>query len=294
MMRRVAVAAATAGGVTTIAFAENKKTTNYIAVYLDAESSKRLRSEFNLKGANEQCDHVTLKFNPSSEVMSAFEPLFGTHAIIDVLAYAEDEHCQAIYVDVRASSTGGRIQTFNNYPHVTLSCEGQTGDLYAPMYSNVLFERLAGRQIFVKGQKVFRSEWKGQLPRFEENNLDYPATEARMRGSSLKLTGMVCCEDQYDRAEEDCKVIEQEAAPSEEASSEEGTSEEGTEGEPEKAECGFCLFMRAGPCGDQFKAWEKCLEKCKEEGTLCVGPYMCWVPTLRVVDCAFPSYSYHP
>ncbi|KAL6176244.1 PREDICTED: uncharacterized protein LOC101310609 isoform 2 [Fragaria vesca subsp. vesca] len=28
----------------------------------------------------------------------------------------------------------------------------------------------------------------------------------------------------------------------------------------EKGECGFCLFMKAGPCGERFTAWEQCVK----------------------------------
>lgn len=43
--------------------------------------------------------------------------------------------------------------------------------------------------------------------------------------------------------------------------------EENEEEVKEKGECGFCLFMKAGPCGERFTAWEQCIkesEKSKE------------------------------
>ena len=30
-------------------------------------------------------------------------------------------------------------------------------------------------------------------------------------------------------------------------------------------ECGFCKFMRAGPCGAPFTAWEACIEGCRDD-----------------------------
>ncbi len=36
--------------------------------------------------------------------------------------------------------------------------------------------------------------------------------------------------------------------------------------EEEEEECGFCLFMKAGPCGNQFSAWEKCVEGAEASG----------------------------
>lgn len=43
--------------------------------------------------------------------------------------------------------------------------------------------------------------------------------------------------------------------------------EEEEEENEEEGECGFCLFMKAGPCGERFTAWEQCIkesEKSKE------------------------------
>ncbi|CAK9222373.1 unnamed protein product [Sphagnum troendelagicum] len=37
--------------------------------------------------------------------------------------------------------------------------------------------------------------------------------------------------------------------------------------EGEEEECGFCLFMKAGPCGKRFSQWEKCVEEAESTGT---------------------------
>ncbi|KAL3914288.1 MAG: hypothetical protein SGPRY_007675, partial [Prymnesium sp.] len=29
-------------------------------------------------------------------------------------------------------------------------------------------------------------------------------------------------------------------------------------------ECGFCRFMRAGPCGDVFTKWENCIDRARD------------------------------
>ncbi|XP_020276486.1 uncharacterized protein LOC109850833 [Asparagus officinalis] len=44
----------------------------------------------------------------------------------------------------------------------------------------------------------------------------------------------------------------------------EGEVQEGEE--EEEAECGFCLFMKAGGCKDAFVAWEKCVEDAEKDG----------------------------
>lgn len=48
-------------------------------------------------------------------------------------------------------------------------------------------------------------------------------------------------------------------------------------------ECGFCKFMRSGPCGDEFKVWEKCVDAAREEGKDFVEH--CGKPTLALKAC---------
>jgi hypothetical protein len=43
--------------------------------------------------------------------------------------------------------------------------------------------------------------------------------------------------------------------------------QEGGGKEGEEEECGFCLFMKAGPCGKRFSQWEKCVEEAESTGT---------------------------
>jgi hypothetical protein len=43
--------------------------------------------------------------------------------------------------------------------------------------------------------------------------------------------------------------------------------EGGGKEEGEEEECGFCLFMKAGPCGKRFSQWEKCVEEAESTGT---------------------------
>ncbi|KAL3682642.1 hypothetical protein R1sor_000664 [Riccia sorocarpa] len=40
----------------------------------------------------------------------------------------------------------------------------------------------------------------------------------------------------------------------------------GSEEEGEQEECAFCLFMKAGPCGEQFTVWQNCVEEAEKAG----------------------------
>jgi len=37
-------------------------------------------------------------------------------------------------------------------------------------------------------------------------------------------------------------------------------ADDAAKGEDGEEDCGFCTYMRAGPCGEVFTAWEKCVE----------------------------------
>merc|ERR1712146_877808 len=49
-------------------------------------------------------------------------------------------------------------------------------------------------------------------------------------------------------------------------SQDETTQEVEVEEEEEEEGCGFCKFMRAGPCGDVFTGWEECIETGRKGG----------------------------
>jgi len=62
------------------------------------------------------------------------------------------------------------------------------------------------------------------------------------------------------------------------------------EGKEDEEECGFCLFMKAGPCGKRFAAWEACVDDAETAGTNIVEK--CAQKTHFLKDCmeANPEY----
>lgn len=64
----------------------------------------------------------------------------------------------------------------------------------------------------------------------------------------------------------------------------------GLSGRTAAPECGFCKFMKAGPCGKEFVAWEACIDAAKESGKDFVD--LCGKPTLALKTCtdAHPEY----
>lgn len=60
--------------------------------------------------------------------------------------------------------------------------------------------------------------------------------------------------------------------------------------------CSFCLFMKGGECRKAFQAWEKCVEKAKEEEEAGGNSFvdMCADQTISLKNCvdAHPDYYY--
>lgn len=156
--------------------------------------------------------------------------------------------------------------------HLTLSTPIDA--LGASGYSSVLLERLRAsdklQYLLNKDETV--TQWTGTLPEFSSKHLPlyspFPAVEASVKqlDKELTLEGTVCLLSSFDAATGTC------LAP--------------------KAECGFCKFMKAGPCGREFVAWESCLDQCKKSGEDFIET--CGPQTLGLRDCvdAHPEY-YH-
>merc|ERR1711920_218071 len=80
----------------------------------------------------------------------------------------------------------------------------------------------------------------------------------------ITLTGVVCTRNEYDAETFGCSA--------------------------KRPECGFCKFMKAGPCGKEFSAWEDCLDACKKNGEDFIEK--CGPQTLLLRDCVdlHPEY----
>jgi len=56
-------------------------------------------------------------------------------------------------------------------------------------------------------------------------------------------------------------------------------------------ECGFCRFMRAGPCGDVFTKWEKCIDRARDSNADFVD--LCGAETLALKKCTDKHPEYY-
>ena len=265
----------------------------FVGVFLDKDSRALLKKVFYPAHARKLCDHATLRFDPDAAALHVYEPLCGAHATLQAVGLAEDAHGQALLVDITASGSGGRIVSANRFPHVTLTVTGD-GEEYGAVYSNVLLERLHAAGALGADDAPAPRSWQGELPAWGFGGKYAPSKASfTVLDPPLKLEGVVCTSEAYDVESDECHMpiapttaeeraagraaeAEAEAAAGEEATAAAAAAggeggEGGAGGEEEEEvdengpyECGFCLWMRAGPCGDVFRVWEKCLEHSRD------------------------------
>jgi len=71
----------------------------------------------------------------------------------------------------------------------------------------------------------------------------------------------------------------------------EGPDESVLDGKGEEEECGFCLFMKAGPCGKRFAAWEACVDNADTVSSKIVEK--CAQMTHFLKDCMVSNPEYY-
>ncbi|CAH0481238.1 unnamed protein product [Peronospora belbahrii] len=258
--------------------AKSSPAVDFVGVFVEKESAARLRQQFpsKFKGDGNEPLVVVLRFQPTYEEQEAFAPLFGRAANLRVHGVAEDAHAQTVLVAV-TTETGESLEYEDaaEPAHLTLSTSAEG---LSAGYSSVLLERLraSDKLRYLLDEEKTTTYWTGELPAFDSKHLPlfspFPAVEATVtkldakQSEELALQGTVCLSSQFDAVTWEC------TAP--------------------KAECGFCKFMKAGPCGKEFTAWEACLDRCKKSGEDFIE--QCGAQTLGLRDCvdANPEY-YH-
>ncbi|CAN0896524.1 hypothetical protein LINGRAHAP2_LOCUS18550 [Linum grandiflorum] len=63
------------------------------------------------------------------------------------------------------------------------------------------------------------------------------------------------------------------------------------EEEEEEGECGFCVFMKGGPCKGPFTAWQECVEKEEREDSDVVAK--CSEITRAMKECVEANPAYY-
>lgn len=176
---------------------------------------------------------MTVQRGPfTQKFLSKMATNLGRPVDLRVLAVISDAYCQTALVEVikaiEGDDGGLGVPVQNSFAHVTLSCSRR------PVYSNTLLSR-----VYQATGGDLRREWEGEI----EDDVSPDPTPAKVTVPSepLVLHATFCLNDLWEEEAASCG---------------------------KKKECGFCRFMKIGPCGEQFEKWEACIESCRgEDGT---------------------------
>ena len=268
---------------------EDKSDDGYVAIFLDKASREAIAEHLGGEFAHEhiKVDHLTLQFNPSEEQYTTISEHVGEEGVeLKVIAHVVGEKVETLYVDilgkpeVQSEETekviGGKndesdakkkektaakstLRSLNEYPHITLSvAEGVGAEM-----SNDLLAQVDGATLLEIARHSSSFIWAGELPSPAGGARPQKVTVRRVEGMPI-LTGTVCTNFRWQADSLTCKP---------------------------PGECGFCKFMKAGPCGDVFTAWEDCIDACKKDDEDFVT--VCGPQTIALKECVDREPEYY-
>lgn len=128
---------------------------NYVGIFLEPESVKRLLAAAPPKHSCVFAEHVTIARNVDFEHFTAYED--AEAVTVRVMGFVEDARGQAVLVSILSD----KIECKGRMPHITISTEEFT----TPAYSNRLIEtastvhRLPGPDLILGGHVKVCSTW---------------------------------------------------------------------------------------------------------------------------------------
>lgn len=232
-----------------------------VAIYLDVASVAALKADFPSLFANREYDRLVILESPTQAEYGRIDKSVGKEVSVEVLAHVNDDADQFLYCRVLPAADGTAIKAVPTAPRIVLSNTGADG-------TGVLVDRLRARGVLGKDAgRALPETWSGILPmwRGQGGRLHglAPATVTSVRRPPL--TGTLCTNRRWDPSTQACG-----AAP----------------------ECGFCKFMKGGPCKDTFVLWETCIDRVNEEES---GDIVesCTAETLKLKECIDEHPEYY-
>ena len=218
--------------------------------------------------------HVALDFDVDEDKLRNVSARMGHDVEIEVVSIAESSSIQTAKVQVKNADF-----ITKELPHVVMAIEH--GDAFD---ADVLLQRIEAQG---RGEDT---NWTGVLPEYVDDNGEaymqdvvsirppIDLQDGRIFARKIKLNATLCMSDRWDgnkcdwptaptreeKKKEEEKVQEAPSPPA----VEERTYPKGPYPiAPDEEICGFCRYMKEGPCGKVFARWEECILSCKENET---------------------------
>ncbi|KAH9251510.1 hypothetical protein BASA81_010541 [Batrachochytrium salamandrivorans] len=276
-----AAVVAAAAGVASLAYSQDRKvalaeptSSRIAAVFVQEEGRKALsalRSAYpsslsSPEKAPIDLPKLVLAYSPIPDVtLAKVASQLSRPVDFRVLSLVSDEHLQVAVVEVAKhlqDDDGGlspNVLPVNSILHIAIaSKKEEKGD---PRYSTEFY----GHQLLARvlEHTPLDQAWTGTLPAqsgFDKTKAEV-APVSKVDAAQFVLHAMVCISDQWEK--DKC-------------------------GEPQ---CGFCRFMKLGPCGSEFEVWEACVAQHRdgEDGDFVEK---CGQQTWAMKECVdkFPDY----
>jgi len=303
--RSSSTATATATATATTSGEEDADGKGWVSLYLDEASQQNLRKHFK-QDAHENvfAKDMTLQFNPSEEDYAIIADTVGMDNIqIAPIALVTSDTIQVLYCDIigqrknqkttttkdtidtndtnDTNETNGtkdtetdskteekqvvikfdaRIASLDVHPHIVLSATTTTIDRDEVQ---TILAQVAAASLLDLARNADEFSWSGMLPAIEGGGRSNKIAVQSIQGKN-NLTATVCTNFRWDEPTMSCKP---------------------------PGECGFCKFMRAGPCGDVFTAWEDCIDACKKDESDFVD--VCGSQTMALKICVDENPEYY-
>ena len=219
--------------------------------------------------------HVALNFDVDDDTLRGVSAKMGHDVEIEVRSIAETSSIQTAKVHVNDAELVGK----SKIPHVVMAIE--SGDAFD---ADVLLQRIEAQG---RGEDT---NWTGILPEYvDEKGEAYMQDvvtirppidlhEGRIFARKIKLKATLCMSDRWDGNKCDWPTAPTREEKKKDIEVEQNVSDVPTKPErsypkgpypiaPDEEICGFCRYMKEGPCGKVFARWEECILSCKENET---------------------------
>lgn len=207
---------------------------DHVAVYLDLKSIMYLKERYPAQYAEVLATRAV--FIPPTYVnQDEYRDIHGKEVTLNVTAYVTDDRAEGVLVELpeelRPYSAIGR-------PYIGLSAENKGEQAAEDL--NVMISKIPreGADANVLATSNYRSLTNGEA--FTASNIEEDrATKLNRlsREEVFTLTGTVCLGTHWEPEPRSC----------------------------ENKYCGFCAFMRAGPCDRSFREWERAADDLENE-----------------------------
>lgn len=203
--------------------------------------------------------------NPKPEDSNFLGHWLGKDVNIKIVGICQDENVTVLLTKITSP-----LPKFVRYPYIVIEApEDKLSPYSSEGYPALLVERFMTQSLLeMKGEGdeeeivPINDKWEGNLKTY----YTYPETKAKLinlNNDNIEVHGVLCSDLGY--KDRKCTDIEH------------------------QVQCAFCVYMRSGPCRNEFLNWQNCIENVGENEDLVKK---CGDITMKLKECT-DKYEYY-